>query len=229
MTVVLVHGAWHSPWHWNALIPHIPGETVAVDLPSCGPGHADMHADAEAIRSVLDQHEQVTLVAHSYGGIPATEAAAGHPAVRGLLFLAAYNADRGETLAGFAPDDASEPNIRPETDCDMTADGLVAFRPERAADVLYHDCPDPWEAARHLRPMAPAFLRQAPDAVAWKEIPSAYVICRGDRATAVSVQRRLAARAQRVFETDTGHSPFLADPARIERIITEVAAPTPAT
>jgi pimeloyl-ACP methyl ester carboxylesterase len=202
---------------------------VAVDLPSCGPEHADMHADAAAIRRVLDEHADVTLVAHSYGGIPATEAAAGHPAVRGLVYLAAYNADRGETLAGLAPENPDEPNVRPETDCVLTADGLVAFRPDRAEDVFFHDCPAPREAAGHLRPMAPAFIEQAPDAVAWREIPSAYVICTRDRATAVSVQRRLAARAQRTFEVGTGHSSFLATPGRIAEIITELAAPAMAT
>jgi pimeloyl-ACP methyl ester carboxylesterase len=183
-----------------------------------------MHADADAIRRVLDEHADVTLVAHSYGGIPATEAAAGHPAVRALVYLAAYNADRGETLAGLAPDDPAEANVRPETDCVLTADGLVAFRPDRAADVFFHDCPYPREAARHLRPMAPAFIQQAPDAVGWKEIPSAYVVCTRDRATAVSVQRRLAARAKRTFEVATGHSSFLADPGRIADIITSLHA-----
>lgn len=225
MTVVLVHGAWHSPWHWNAVIPQLDAPAVPVDLPSCGPDHADMHADAVHIRRVLDDHADVTLVAHSYGGIPATEAASGHPAVRRLLYLAAYNADLGETLAGFAPQDGSEPNINPERDCEMTADGLAAFRPERAVDVLFHDCPDPHEAARHLRPMAPAFTQQAPDAVAWKAIPSSYVVCTRDRATAVSVQRRLATRAQRTFELDTGHCPFLASPLQVARIINELAQP----
>jgi pimeloyl-ACP methyl ester carboxylesterase len=76
--------------------------------------------------------------------------------------------------------------------------------------------------------MAPAVIGQAPSAVAWKEIPSAYVICTGDRATAVSTQRRLAARAQRAFEVGTGHSPFLASPGQLARIITEVAAPATA-
>lgn len=224
MTVVLVHGAWHSPWHWHAVTPHLPQPAATVDLPSCGPGRADMHADAAAIRRVLDEHSDVTLVAHSYGGIPATEAAAGHPAVRNLVYLAAYNADAGETLAGFAPEDPAEANIRPELDCELTEDGLLAFRPDRAMEVLFHDCPDPSAAAQHLRPMMPMFTQQAPDAVAWKEIPSTYVICTRDRATAVGVQRRLSARAQRVLEIDTGHAAFLARPERLAAIITELAS-----
>ena len=223
MTVVLVHGAWHSPWYWEQVLPLLSMPTVTVDLPSCGRDRGDMHDDAAAIRRTLDRYDDVTLVAHSYAGIPATEGASGHPAVSGLLYLAAYNADLGETLAGFAPDDPAEPNIRPETDCELTADGRVAFRPDRAVEVLFHDCPDPQEAARHLRPMPPAFTGQAPTAVAWKDIPSAYVVCTGDRATAVGVQRRLSERAGRVFEIDSSHSAFLSRPRRVAEIITEVA------
>lgn len=224
MTVVLVHGAWHSPWHWEQVLRLLPMPAVTVDLPSCGPDRGDMHDDAAAIRAELDRHDTVTLVAHSYGGIPATEAAAGHPAVSGLLYLAAYNADRDETLAGLAPEDPDEPNIRPQVDCEPTADGRIAFRPDRAVEVLFHDCPDPAEAARHLRAMPPAFTGQSPRAVAWKDIPSAYAVCTRDRATAVSVQRRLAERAGRVFEIDSGHAPFLARPDRVAAIIADVAA-----
>lgn len=168
--MVLVHGAWHSPSHWNSLIPRLPMPTVAVDLPSSGSGRADadMHADAAAIRRVLDEHKRVTLVAHSYGGIPATEAAADHPAVRGLLYVAAFNADFGETLGGFEPADPAVPNVHPATDCEPAPGGLVAFRRDRATDVFYHDCPDPEGAIRLMRPMAPAVIGQAPSAVAWK-------------------------------------------------------------
>jgi pimeloyl-ACP methyl ester carboxylesterase len=223
MTIVLVHGAWHHPWHWHQLVPRLPQPVVIVDLPSCGPEHADMHADAAAIRRVLDDQAEVTLVAHSYGGIPATEAAAGHTAVSGLVYLAAYNADRGEKLSGFIPADPTEPNIRPEVDRELTPDGLLEFRPDRAAEVLYHDCPDPTEAIRHLRPMAPAFAEQEPHSVAWRDIRSAYVVCTRDRATAVSVQRRLATRADRIVEIDSGHSAFLSHPQRLAEIITEAA------
>jgi pimeloyl-ACP methyl ester carboxylesterase len=194
---------------------------VPVDLPSCGPDRADLHGDAAAIRRVLDEHanSDITLVAHSYGGIPATEAAAGHPSVRRLVYLAAYNADHGETLAGFAPDDPDEANIRPPIDCEMSADGLLTFRPDRATEVLFHDCPEPEEAARHLRPMSPAVLTQSPNSLAWKGIPSVYVISTEDRATAVSVQRRLSQRADEVLEIASGHVQLLAQPERVAEII----------
>lgn len=222
MTVVLVHGAWHDPWHWSQVIERLSAPTVTVDLPSCRVPYGDMHDDATEVRRVLDGLSDVTLVAHSYGGIPATQAAAGHPSVSHLLYLAAYNADVGEALAGFEPADPGEANIRPATDCEMTSDGLLRIRPDRAAEVLFHDCPDAAAAIARLRPMSPTVLGQAPTAVAWRELPSVYAVCTNDRATAVSVQRRLSRRAQRVVEIDSGHSPFLAQPDQVAQLIEEV-------
>ncbi|WP_161958477.1 alpha/beta fold hydrolase [Ornithinimicrobium cavernae] len=219
MTIVLVHAAWHSPWHWHRVRAELSTPTVTVDLPSCDGRRGDMHDDASEIRRVLDEHDEVTVVAHSYSGVPVTEAAAGHPSVRHLVYLAAYNADLDETVAGFLPPDPAEPNVRPDTDLEPTPDGLLRFRPDRAVDVLFHDCPDPRAAVRHMRETNPVVIGQAPRAIAWQQTPSTYAVCTADRATAVSVQRRLATRADHVVEIDSGHSPFLARPRQVADII----------
>lgn len=218
---VLVHGAWHAPWHWHEvrdrLQAHSTAPVTAVDLPSCSNG-GDLHDDAAAIRSALDDYDDVLLVAHSYGGIPATEAAADHPAIRQLLYLSSYMADLGESLGGFEP--APEvANIHPQIDCELIDGGSAIMKPDRAREVLFHDCPDPDAAVDHLRPISLAAIGQSPRSVAWKGIPSAYVITTADRATAVATQRELSKRADRVFEINTGHSSFLAAPERVVEII----------
>lgn len=218
--VVLVHGAWHHPWHWHQLVRRLePRVRVAtVDLPSCNGSLGDLHNDAAAVRTTLDGFQNVLLVAHSYGGIPATEGAAGHPAVRRMIFLSAYMAELGESLGGFETFD--EPNIHPQTDCAPgPIDGTMIIKPERAVEVLYHDCPESEQAAAQLRPMSLSAIGQTPAAVAWKDIPSDYVITTADRATAVGVQRRLSARATDVHEIDCGHTSFLARPDAVCRVI----------
>jgi pimeloyl-ACP methyl ester carboxylesterase len=203
-TVVLVHGAWHEPWHWHEIGSRLARRGIrvdAVDLPSHRPGHGDLHDDATAIRSVLDRHQDAVVVAHSYGGIPATEGATGHPAVRRLVYLSAYMADENEHLGGFEPSGA-EPNIHPSADLDMVDGETLVVRPDRARDVFYHDCADPESAIEHLRGMSAVVLAQTPRSVAWRDIPSTYVVTTDDRATAVGVQRELSKRAGEVFEID---------------------------
>lgn len=220
-TVVLVHGAWHAPWHWHAVRSGLAGRGIqvdVVDLPSCRAERGDLHDDAAAIRSVLARYTDTLLVAHSYGGIPATEAAADQPGVRRLVYLSAYMADERESLGGFEPP-ADEPNIHPATDLELVDEKTIVMRPDRARDVLFHDCPDPDSAIDHLRGMNPAVLAQTPSSVAWRTIDSTYVVTTDDRATAVSVQRRLSRRADDVQEIASGHSSFLAKPEDVCRII----------
>lgn len=220
-TVVLVHGAWHTPWHWQEVAAglrdqRIPVETV--DLPSCRPERGDLYADSAAIRAVLDRHDEVVLVAHSYGGIPATDAATAHPSVRRIVYLSAYMADLGESLGGFEPA-ADEPNIHPATDLALVDEQTMVMKPDRARELLFHDCPDPDAATAHLRGMNPVVLGQSPRSIAWHGISSTYVVTTEDRATAVSVQRELARRADAVVEVRSGHSSFLARPDEVCRIV----------
>ncbi|MGA8112291.1 MAG: alpha/beta hydrolase [Actinocatenispora sp.] len=232
-TVVLVHGAWHSPWCWNKVIAELDQHgipSVTVDLPSCrddGAPAGDMHADAAEIRRVLDGYEDVVLVAHSYGGIPTTEGAANHPAVRHIVYVAAYNADEGEFLMSYAVPDPGPDVLNPGTDLDISETGMMAVKAERAPTLFYNDM-DPaaaQEAVGHLRPMSAAVLEQAPTAIAWKDIPSTYVLTGRDNATPTVIQRGLSKRAGQVVELDdSGHSPFLSQPGKVTEVIRSVFA-----
>lgn len=225
-TVVLVHGAWHQPWHWHEVEDRLTArgrQVVTVDLPSCGPERGDLYDDSAAIRAALDRQSDAVLVAHSYGGIPATDAAVDHPAVRRIVYLSAYMADVGESLGGFEPP-ATEPNIHPQTDLEMVDERTMAMKPDRALEVLFHDCPDADAAVDHLRGMNPVVLGQSPRSVAWRGIPATYVVTTDDRATAVSVQRELSHRADAVAEIPSGHSSFLARPDDVCRIVEDAVA-----
>lgn len=223
-TVVLVHGAWHSPWCWNRVIGELDRHgipSVTVDLPSCrdeGAAAGDMHADAAEIRRVLDGHDDAVLVAHSYAGIPATEGAAGHPAVRHLVYVAAYIADEGETLMGYSAPDAGPEIFNPAVDLNFTDDGTMLPKPERSPGLFYNDL-DPMDAAEavtHLRPMSTAVLDQSPSAIAWKDVPSTYLLTGRDHSTPTVIQRDLSSRADRVIELpESSHSPFLSRPATV--------------
>ncbi|MGV9347832.1 alpha/beta fold hydrolase [Streptomyces spiralis] len=236
-TAVLVHGAWHSPWCRHEVVAELERQgirSVLVDLPSCRAAvpeaRADMHADAAEIRRTLDAHDDVVLVAHFYAGIPATKAAAGHPAVRHLVHVAAYIADEGETLLGYALSDAGPDVLDPAKDLDVDpATGTMTVRPDRAPLLFCADLAPAAadEAVRHLRPMSASVLDQAPTAIAWRGLPSTYLLTGRDNATPTVVQRRLVRRADGIEELpDSSHAPFLSHPRTVARTIATAAGRT---
>ncbi|OLT11576.1 hypothetical protein BJF78_26660 [Pseudonocardia sp. CNS-139] len=104
-TVLLVHGAWHGPWMWGALVEEMPDVAVrTVALPSAGRDVAclgDLHEDAAAVRlAVTEIHGPVLVCAHSYGGVPVTEGVADLSNVVGLVYVSGFQLDIGESLAG---------------------------------------------------------------------------------------------------------------------------------
>lgn len=226
--VVLVHGAWHGAWCWSEVIAALESARVPVvapDLASHGWDAAlltDLHADSATVRAAIDGAKgPVLLCGHSYGGAVITEAAAGHPAVRRLVYLAALMPDESETVAGLVG--RSNPSF--DRILRMSDDDTVRLDPVGARAMLYADC-DPERAASAIARLAPqsrASLRQAPRGVAWRERPSNYVVCTRDAALLPSLQRSLAGRANQVIELAAGHSPFLCQPLRLARLLEDLA------
>jgi pimeloyl-ACP methyl ester carboxylesterase len=96
LTVVLVHGAWANGSCWNKVVPLLEArgvEAVAVHNPLTA-----FEADVANTRRVVeDQPGDVVLVAHSYGGLVATEVGA-NPKVKALVYVAAFAPSEGESI-----------------------------------------------------------------------------------------------------------------------------------
>jgi pimeloyl-ACP methyl ester carboxylesterase len=225
-TVVLVHGAWHGGWCWDMVVRQLDAAGVAsvtVENPSVAQAPADLHADGDNVRRVLDGVDgPVVLVGHSYGGAVITDAGA-HPAVAQLVYLTAFALDDGESviqndLAGLEDVKLGE-GMRFETD---TAQLDLA----RAVEFFFHDCtPDvAASAVAQLRPMSMAAMTCTPRAVAWREKPSTYIVCTDDRALPVTLQQSNANRLGTVFEMPTSHSPFLSRPDDLARLLIEISS-----
>lgn len=226
-TVVLVHGAWHGPWCWERVTPLLDAAGVrwtAVDLPTCNEqpdGPATLADDAACVRSAIDAvGGPCVVLGHSYGGMVITEACAGHPAVRRLVYLAAFMPDVGESTGSLLL--SGEPPTDLFAAIENLGDGWNRLGPNAARDVMYQDCDDStiaWAAA-NCRKMRGG--GQPATQAAWRAIPSTYVIAGQDRTILPSLQRTMSAHATEVVEWDTSHSPFASRPDLVADLLTRL-------
>lgn len=228
-TVVLVHGAFADSSTWSSVIARLtrdgyPVRTVSNPL-------RGLPTDAAAARDVLRSIDgPIVLVGHSYGGAVITNAAAGDPDVKALVYLAALAPDAGE--AAFGPTNVPIEHPLPPAplvevptvaaDGTRSADEYVAtdqFRARFAADV------DPVTAATMAatqRPLDRGANASLSTAAAWRTIPSWYAVTTQDQGLAPELQRFLAKRAHaHTEEISSSHAVMVSHPAAVTHLIEE--------
>jgi pimeloyl-ACP methyl ester carboxylesterase len=218
--VVLVHGLYHRPEHFELVAERLRSAGVEVAVPELHKG--SLSADTAAVQAVIDSLPEPPIVlGHSYGGSVIT----GLRSVGHLVYLAAFVPDAGESAAGLG---GASPQLKEAINPEP--DGSTSLHPDRAADTLYGDCPEPlaaW-AVDLLRTQAPGCGRGIPERHSWKRTPSTYVVCAQDRAIDPVLQRKMASRCTVAREWQTGHSPFVGQPDLIVELLRELlAANTP--
>jgi pimeloyl-ACP methyl ester carboxylesterase len=222
MRVVFVHGACvkDGAWWWHPTAELLAEHGVASEapaLPSCGetgaPAGAGLSDDVAAVQAVLEASDEPTVVvAHSYGGIVAAEAAT---TAHRLLLISSYLPEVGESLSTFGGETPA-----PFLDIDPEG-GTFTVRPESLADTFLQDCSPELqrEAMGKTARQSLAVLGQPVRAAAWQHVPSTYLVCADDRGTPAGRQREFARRAGRVVELDAGHHPFLSQPAAVRDLL----------
>lgn len=223
-TIVLVHGAWHGPWCWAPVMARLDEagqRVVAVELEL-----RDVHADAAIVTEAIEAvGGPVLLVGHSYGGVVITEAGV-HPSVEHLVYVAAFAVDDDETPLGLVLDNEGDVG---ELGAAIVVhdDGTNTLDPAVVGAALYADCDavDVERAIALLRPQGGQTLSQPVTAVAWKQVPSTYVLCGADRGVPPALQRRMAERMPRasVVEWPCSHSPFFSMPGELAALLTDLA------
>ncbi len=236
-TIVLVHGAWHGAWCWDRVASPLREQgqaVVAVDLPGHGPT-LGRSATCTAMltpsaRCSTTIEGDVVLVGHSYGGAVITEAGA-HPAVRQLVYLAAFCIDEHETCATAGGDDPGLAAISHEGRPNLAEafvihdDGSITLTPDGAAECLYNDCDQAsieWALA-HLTPQPMVTFTQSPAVASWRTCPATYVVCDHDQGVHPDLQRLMAERCATSVAWPVDHSPFLSDPSRVVDLLAELA------
>jgi pimeloyl-ACP methyl ester carboxylesterase len=218
--IVVVHGAFAdgSGWRRVADILGKDGYKVSVVQEPL----TSLADDVAATKRVLDLQQGPTiLVGHSYGGVVITEAG-NAPNVAGLVYIAAFIPDQGESALGLLSQMPAANN-----DARATKDGFlyiepVAFPADFAADV------PPAEAKfmAHSQPMLAAKAAGgAPvTAAAWHQKKSWALVATRDHNINPDLERKMAKRAgSETIEVPASHAVYLSKPNEVARLIERAA------
>jgi pimeloyl-ACP methyl ester carboxylesterase len=225
-TIVLVHGAFADASGWNGVTRRLQKKGYTVIAPP-NPLRS-VEGDSAYLGSVLDTIEgPVVLVGHSYGGVLITNAGAGRPQVKALVYVAAFAPDEGETvggLAGMNPGSRLTPEnltIRPHPGgLDAYIEASV-FHEVFAADVPRKDAA---VMASSQRPGDLATLNEPSGPPAWKTVPSWYLVATQDHVLPAATERFMAERAHaHTVEVDASHVAMISHPRAVTRLILDAA------
>jgi pimeloyl-ACP methyl ester carboxylesterase len=197
-TIVLVHGAFAESASWNDVIGKLLAQgypVVAVANPLRG-----IKKDSSYLASVLKGIKgQVVLVGHSYGGLVISQAAAGNPAVRGLVFVAGFAAEKGEKagdLTGRFPGSTLSPTLAPPVPLGDGTNDLYIMQDKYWAQF----CADVPQAlalqmAAGQRPVVDVAFTELTGEQGWKTIPSWFIFGELDKNIPAAAHHFMAKRA----------------------------------
>jgi pimeloyl-ACP methyl ester carboxylesterase len=220
--VVLVHGAWADGSSWSKIIPLLQAKglhAVAVQNPLSS--IADDVASTN--RMINAQDGPVLLVGHSYGGAVITEAGT-NAKVAGLVYVAAFAPDEGETLGGMAqkfPPPPGFSEIRP------IDDGYLLLTRKGVMEDFGQDLSPEDQSLVFATQGATqgAILATPIKAAAWHSKPSWFVIAANDRMIAPEQEKSTAERmGAKTLTLPTSHLPMLSQPQKVADFVIAAAA-----
>lgn len=215
--LIILHGAWHQPAHYDDIAERFRAAEVHVEVPDLsGLSLADTTG---RVQTLVDAAAQPPVVlAHSFGGLTAC----GVTGASHLVFLTGFVLDVGETPQGWIERIARETG-RPGAPLAMTVDpdGRGVLDPEQAVAGLYADC-SPEVAGRAvglLRPEPLSIFTESPSRASWRDTPSTCVAGSHDRAIAPEMVAAFGERCGTVVTLPTSHSPYLSRPDEVAGLV----------
>ena len=220
--VMLVHGAWADGSSWNQIITNLSADgynVTAVQLPL-----TSLSEDVATVQRALARETGKTLlVAHSYGGVVITQLG-NDPRVGGLVYVAAYAPDNGESardLNGQVPATPITNDLMLDSNgyLTLTATGVAAdfapdLTPEQQTTI----------AATQGPISATNALGAQVSQVAWKTLPSWYVVSSNDHVISPALETKMANRMNATtLALPSGHLAMLSHPTEVTKFV-ETAA-----
>ncbi|MCH7861268.1 alpha/beta hydrolase [Sphingomonas sp. NPDC092331] len=223
-SVVLVHGGFVDGSGWMDVYKILKKDGYDVTIVQ-NPTNALADDVAVTRRAIAAAKGQVILVGHSYGGVVVSEAGT-DPKVAGVVYIAAFAPDKGESVSSLIANPAPGapvPPILPPQDGYLFLD-KARFAAAFAADVkpdvagFMADSQVPWGVEA---------LQGAVTTPAWRVKPSWYLVASDDHMIPPAAQRQMAARAgAHVSEVAGSHAVYVSKPAAVAAVIEAAAKGT---
>jgi len=218
--IVLVHGGWADGSGWSKEIPILTAaghKVIAVQLP--------LHSLADDVATVKRAVEHIggptILVGHSYGGAVITNAGYNNPNVKGLVYIAAFAPDEGQSLSTFV-----NPANFPKDLFIVDSGGFIYLNPKIFRENFAQDV-DPTEAdimAIVQKPFHQSNFVAKSGPPAWKQHPTWYQISTDDHMIPPDVQRMFAQRMNATtISIPASHASYVSHPNEIAQFILDAA------
>ena len=225
--IVLVHGAWADGSSWSAVIEHLQADGHRVTAPQFP--MTRLADDVARLRQVLARQNGPTVVAgHSYGGQIITALGTDAPNVVGLVYIAAFGLDEGESIGALLEQGPPTPalahlDVDPQGFAHLPEDDYVNHF---AADI------DPVKAKVMFavqQPLHWSALGEVMGVPAWKSLPTWFLVADGDQAIPPAAHRQFAARmGATTVEASTNHVAMVSHPDEVLQLIKTAARAVPA-
>ena len=222
--IVLVHGAWADGSCWSAVIERLQADGYHVTAPQFP--ESSLADDVARLRQVLDRQEGPAIVAgHSYGGQIMTALGPDAPNVAGLVYIAAFGLDEGESIGGLLaqggpPTSRAGPSRHRQARFRVGA-GRRLRRSLRGGDI------DPVKARAMYavqQPLATSTFQDVMGVPAWKSHPSWFLVAENDQAIPPDAERQFAKRVgATTVEVPSGHVAMVSHPDDVTQLIRTAA------
>jgi pimeloyl-ACP methyl ester carboxylesterase len=224
--IVLVHGAWADGSSWSAVIQRLQADGHTVTAPQFP--MTTLADDVARLRQVLARQHGPTIVAgHSYGGQIITALGPDAPNVVGLVYIAAFGLDEGESIGALLSQTPGGPAL---AHLDIDPHGF-AWLPED--DFVNHFAADVDPVTARVmfavqQPLHWSALGEVMGVPAWRALPTWFLVAHGDQAIPPDAQRQFAARmGATTVEVPTNHVAMVSHPDEVLQLIKTAAAAVP--